>query len=88
MQLNLYDDDEIYKKAIYCPAHKLDNFFQNNGNNEEYSKVQDDNFPSPVHIDKERMDKALSSPTYTLPNGLSLEEIIEYFKKVAKENSK
>lgn len=88
MQLNPYDDDEIHKKAIYCPSHKLDSIFNNSGNNEDYLTVQTDNFPYPVHIDKERMDKALSSPTYTLPNGLSLEEIIEYFKKAAKENPK
>lgn len=37
----------------------------------------------PVYIDRERMDKALASPTYRIPHGFSREQIIEAILAVA-----
>jgi hypothetical protein len=41
-----------------------------------------------VHIDRERMERALASPTYVLPHGLTKEEIMEHLMGVAKESKK
>ena len=37
----------------------------------------------PVHIDIERMERALAGPRWTLPSGLSHEEIIAYMDACA-----
>lgn len=37
----------------------------------------------PVYIDRERMDKALASPTYSIPSGLTSEQIIAAILAVA-----
>ena len=37
----------------------------------------------PVNIDRERMDKALASPTYSIPSGLTSEQIIAAILAVA-----
>ena len=37
----------------------------------------------PVNIDRERMDKALASPTYSIPSGLTREQIIAAILAVA-----
>lgn len=39
--------------------------------------------PYAVAIDRARMDQALAGPTFTLPNGLSPEEIIAYICQAA-----
>lgn len=39
-----------------------------------------------VAIDRQRMDKALASPTFVLPNGLSEEELIAHICASAKKH--
>lgn len=40
-----------------------------------------------VEIDRERMEKALASETFTLPNLLSESEIVDHFTRAAKEQA-
>ena len=44
----------------------------------------------PIYIDRERMDKALASPTYWIPPGLTKEQVIDAILAVADapENAK
>ena len=37
----------------------------------------------PIYIDRERMDKALASPTYSIPSGLTRDQIIAAILAVA-----
>ena len=51
----------------------------------QFNLIDEDDLKNQL-IDQERMDKALSSPSYTLPSGLSVEEIIEHITKVGRYN--
>ncbi len=42
---------------------------------------------SAIYIDRERMDEALKSPTYTIPPNLTAEEIIQFILSKAKNDS-
>jgi hypothetical protein len=37
----------------------------------------------PVHIDRERMERALAGPRFTLPTGLTTEEMMQYITDCA-----
>ena len=39
------------------------------------------NTEEPVLIDKDRMNKVLAGPFFTMPDGLTLEGIIEHFRR-------
>lgn len=41
--------------------------------------------PPPVHIDIERMDRALEGKRTVIPNGLSVQEICQFIDHVAKD---
>ena len=48
--------------------------------------IKQKHLPS-IHIDRERMDEALKSPTYTIPPNLTAEEIIQFILSKTKNNS-
>ena len=37
----------------------------------------------PVHVDRERMERALAGPRFMVPGGLTPEEIVAYIDEVA-----
>lgn len=82
MQLNIEDDD--FKKAIYCPSHLLYKALQEKRESPNLISNQDSQL-KPGEFNKERMEKALQSETFTLPQGLTQEEIIDFINKSAKK---